>query len=137
MSDQLSISISQKQGRVPVTVFHVKGEINFNTYEELEAKAQEAFNGGARNLLLDLTDVTYISSAGVRAIHAVFVMLRSAAPGESDEAISKGVRDGTFKSPHLKLLNPSANVFEVLKTMGIDMYLEIYHDLDQAVASFG
>jgi anti-anti-sigma factor len=136
MSTQMSISVSQKQGRVPVTIFHIKGEINVNTYEEFQAKAQEAFNSGARNLLLDLTDVSYISSAGVRGLHAVFTMLR-AGSGESDDAISKGLRDGTFKSPHLKLLNPSANVAQVLRTMGLDMYLEIYQDLERAVASFG
>jgi anti-anti-sigma factor len=137
MSNQMSITVSQQQGKVPVTVFHIEGEVNTNTYEALQTEAHKAFDAGARNLLLDLTKTTYISSAGLRAVHHIFTMLRSDAPGESDEAVSKGLRDGTFKSPHLKLLNPSASVFEVLKTMGFDMYLEIHTKLDQAVASFG
>lgn len=137
MSTQMSLTVSQEQGQVPVTVFHIKGEINVNTYEELQAKAQEAHAAGMRSLLLDLTDVTYISSAGLRAIHYLFTMLRTGAPGESDAAISKGLRDGTFKSPHLKLLNPAPDILEVLKTAGFDMYLEIHHDLQSAIASFG
>ncbi len=137
MSDQMSILVSQKQGQVPVTILHIKGEVNVNTYEALQAQAQEVFDAGARDLLLDLTDTSYVSSAGLRAIHHIFTMLRGDTPGESDEAMSKGLRDGTFKSPHLKLLNPSASVLEILKTAGFDMYLEIHYKLDQAVASFG
>jgi hypothetical protein len=50
--------------------------------------------------------------------------------------MSKGLRDGTFKSPHLKLANPSQQVLKVLTTAGIDMFLEIHSDLKQAIASF-
>jgi hypothetical protein len=132
----VEVAIGYEQGTMPITVFHVKGEIDTNTYRELEAQAQEAFAQGTRNLLLDLTEVTYISSAGLRAFHFIFKLLASDSPGESGEAMSKGLRDGTFKSPHLKLLKPSRMVQEVLRTTGFDMFLEIHQDLREAVASF-
>ena len=132
----MEVAIGHKEGRMPITVFHVKGEIDTNTYLELEAKAQEEFAQGMRNLLLDLTEVTYISSAGLRAIHFIFKLLTGDSPSESGEAMSQGLRDGTFKSPHLRLLNPSRLVQEVLSTTGFDMFLEIHRDLREAVASF-
>jgi anti-anti-sigma factor len=134
--DSMEIAVSHEQGRVPVTVFHIQGEINVNSYEQLQAQAQAAVKAGARDVLLDLTGVTYISSAGLRALHHIFTLLRTDSPAESDSALSKGLRDGTWKSPHFKLLNPQPSVLEILKTTGYDMYLEIHHNLQEAVASF-
>ena len=132
----MDIEVSQEQGRRPVTVFRIKGEINITTYEQLEQTAREAFNAGTRDLLIDLADVTYISSAGIRALNNIFKLLRSDAPEESDEAMRKGLSDGTFKSPHIKLLNPSARVLEVLKIAGVDMLLQVHHNRKDAIASF-
>jgi anti-anti-sigma factor len=137
-SSTRTMTISQyvEQGRVPVTVFHIRGEINSNTWEQLQAEADQAHREGMQNLLLDLTDVRYVSSAGLRAMHHIFQSLRTNAPGESDEAMSKGLRDGTFQSPHLKLLNPNPSVHEVLKVSGFDMYIPIFHTLKEAIASY-
>jgi anti-anti-sigma factor len=133
---EMDIVVSHEQGRVPVTVFRVKGEIDVRTYEQLQDQAQEAFKAGMRNLLLDLSGVTYISTAGLRALHHIFTLLRTDSPGESDTVMYEGLRDGTFKSPHLKLLNPQPAVLNALSTAGYDMYLEIHRDLKDAIASF-
>ena len=136
MNPGLSIASETVQGRVPVTVFHLDGEIDSNSYEELQSQAKQAFDSGSRSLLLDLAKVGYISSAGIRALHYIFNLLRGDSASESDEAIRKGLRDGTFKSPHLKLLNPQPKVQQVLKSTGYDMVLEIYTDMKAAVNSF-
>lgn len=132
----MEIAISHEQGRVPVTVLHVQGEINANSYEQLQAQAQAAVEAGTRDMLLDLAEVTYVSSAGLRALHYAFTLVRTDSPAESDSALSQGLRDGTWRSPHFKLLNPQPSVLEILKTTGFDMYLEIHHNLRDAVASF-
>jgi anti-anti-sigma factor len=136
MANELQITVSRQQGRVPVTIFHLKGNIDANSHELLEAEARKAFEVGDRNLLLDLSQVGYMSSAGLRAIHAIFILLRTDTQKESDEAIKQGLRDGTFKSSHLKLLNPTPTVQEALNIMGIDMILEIHTNLSKAIASF-
>jgi anti-anti-sigma factor len=132
----MNIVVDNRQGRVPVTVFRVKGDIDSTTYEQLEARAREAYSAGTRHLLLDLTDVPYVSSAGIRALNNLFKLLKADTPDESDEAIARGVRAGTFKSPHLKLLNPSPRVKEVLSMAGVDMFLEMHDNFDAALASF-
>ena len=130
----MELTVSQAQGRVPVTIFRIAGAVTDN--RELETHAQAAYDGGARNILLDLTDVPYMATAGLRALHAIFALLRADTPEESDDATKAGIAAGTFLSPHLKLAKPSAHVLEVLKAAGYDMFLEIHRDVDQAVASF-
>jgi anti-anti-sigma factor len=132
----MDITVSQENGRVPVTVFRVTGEITMESYEGLQQKAQDAFEAGTRNLLLDLTDVTFVSSSGLRAVHYIFDLLRADGLEESDEAVRKGLKEGTFKSAHLKLLNPRPSVRKVLKMSGFDMFLDIHSDLKKALASF-
>jgi hypothetical protein len=117
-----------------VTVFHVKGPITSNV--ELEEQAQSAFDAGARKILIDLSEVPYIATYGLRALHFIYTLLRTDAPEESDEAVRKGISAGTFVSPHLKLLKPSTHVIEALRVAGYDMFLEIHRDYKQAIASF-
>ena len=124
----MEIALSQEQGRVPVTIFRVKGRVNLGTAERLQAEARRAIESGARDLLLDLSEVDSLTSAGLRALHHIYNLLQD----ESSTEQSGGV----VKSPHLKLLNPPAGVRSVLRIAGFDMFLEIHDDLEAAVASF-
>jgi anti-anti-sigma factor len=130
----MEIIVSQEQGRVSVTVFRVKGEINAATYEQLQKRAEEVVAAGTRDLLIDLTEVPYMSSAGLRALNHIFNLLDRDA--NMSEAVRKGVANGTYKSPHLKLLNPTPRVLEALRMAGFDMFLEIHHSHADALASF-
>jgi anti-anti-sigma regulatory factor len=85
---------------------------------------------------VDLSEVHYISSSGLRALYHIFMLLRGGASTEDDAALKKGLRDGSYKSPNLKLLNPSPSVSQALQTSGFDMFLEIHRRLKEAVASF-
>jgi hypothetical protein len=130
----VEILVSREQGRVPVTVFHIKGDITHSG--ELQQRAQDAFKQGDRYLLLDLEEVPFIGSSGLRALHVIYMLLRSDAPDEQDEVVRPGLRDGTYKSHHLKLLRPSETVVKTLNLAGYDMFLEIHYDLNEAIASF-
>lgn len=132
----MDITVSDEQGRVPVKVFHIQGEIDAQSFEQLESLAQRAIQDGARFMVLDLAKVSYISSYGIRGISQIFTWLRDAPGGEDKEALSKGVRDGTYTSNHLKLASPSEQVEKVLKMTGMDMFMGIHPDVRQAVASF-
>lgn len=130
----MDITVSHEQGRVPVTVFRIKGPVTDE--EPLQTQARDAHAAGARNLVLDLSEVPYMASPGLRALHHIYTLLRSSSPDESDEAVQKGIVAGTFKSPHLKLVNPSRDVLEILKATGYDMFLGIHKNLKDAIASF-
>ena len=130
----MEISVSEQQARVPVTILKINGAITDN--RDLEQQANEAFKNGSRNILLDLSGVPYMATSGLRALHAIYMLLRANAPEESDDAVKSGIAAGTFMSPHLKLLSPSAHVLQALKASGYDMFLEIHRNEKQALASF-
>ena len=132
----MDIRVSTEKGRMPVTVLHLSGDVDVTTYEQLQTAAEQAYAAGARYLLLDLSHVGYVSSAGIRAINHIFYLLRAGEPAESDEAIRAGVEAGTFTSKHLKLAGLNRRVTEALHIAGIDMFLQIHNDLGVAVASF-
>jgi len=120
----LNFMVGQEQGNVPVTVLRVEGDIDAATHKALQDKASEVIEGGATHILLDLGGVNYMGSAGFRAIHAMTNML------------SDGDSPGLTKSTHLKLLNPTDAVARVIKTLGFDVYLDIFQDREEAINSF-
>jgi len=120
----LSILVGQEQGKVPVTVLKIEGDIDASTYKDLQDKAAEVIDSGVDNILLDLSSVEYMGSAGFRAIHAIANML------------NKEQKQGMYKSEHVKLLSPHGEVARVIKTLGFDAFLEIHDDRQAAIDSF-
>jgi len=134
----MDIKVFVEKVSVPVTVMHVDGNIDSSTYEMFKAKADEIIKGGAHFILVDLEHAPYVSSAGMRAMQSIYEQLRSryANLDVSNEDVKKGIREGTYKSPHLKLLNPSKETLKTFEISGFDMYIEIFHDKAEAIASF-
>jgi anti-anti-sigma factor len=130
----MEIIVSEEQGRVPVTVFHIHGELTADTSDKFTAQAAAAIAGGTRNLLLDLSDVSFVGSYGIRALSSLLSDLYKA-NGLTDEDARKVLRSGG-KAPYLKLLKPNQYVTKVLETSGMDMLLETHTDIKRAVASF-
>ncbi len=129
----MDITSWRENGPTPITILQLKGDLVAD--EALAARATAAFNDGTRNLVLDLSHVPYISSAGLRAIHTVYMLLRDADTNEAANAV-QGIAHGTYKSPHLKLVKPSKNALKALSTAGYDMFLEIHDSIPAAIQSF-
>ena len=121
----LEISVTQEQGHVPVTVMHLKGDLDSAGSEVFDARSQEIVAAGARNVLINLTHVPFVSSAGIRSIHRLFYQLHPEGSDEHKRIMDEGIRKGTYKAPHLKLFNPSPRVFNLLEMMSMDMYIDI------------
>ena len=134
----MEIKVSTESGRLPVTVLHVDGNIDSSTYEKFQSTAKKLIDEGARYILVDLSHAPFVSSAGLRALHTLFNELRSRNPDAnlSEEQIKKGISAGTYKSPHLKLLNLSPETKTAFETSGFDMYIDTFKDMKTAIASF-
>lgn len=134
----MQIKTFTEKGEVLVTVMHVDGNIDSSTYEAFQSKADELINDGAHYILVDLTHTPYVSSAGMRALQHIYEKLRARYP-DSDvgkEDVKQGIRAGTYKSPHLKILNPSKETAKTFEMSGFDMYIAIFTDKAEAIASF-
>ena len=132
----MEIKVSTEQGRVPVTVLHVDGNIDSGSYESFLSKSNDLIDSGTRHMLIDLEHVPLVSSAGLRAFNNVFSRLRELSPDMSDADMRNGINAGTYKSPHLKLANPSTATRLALETSGFSMFLEIVPDVKTGVATF-
>jgi anti-anti-sigma factor len=134
----MDIQVSTENGRVPVTVMHVDGNIDANSYEIFQAKAEELINAGARHILIDLSHSPFVSSAGLRALHHIFNDLRARDSHNrlSEQEVRRGISAGTYKSPNLKLLNLSKDTKTAFELSGFDMFIETFDDRQAAIASF-
>jgi|SRR6266498_2615161 anti-anti-sigma regulatory factor len=136
----MDISVSQVQGNVPVTILKLDGQLDGQNYQDLITKAQETFKAGARDFLLDLSELIYISSAGLVALHSVALLTRGEELPDTQggwstyRSLGRSSEAGLQK--HVKLLNPRAEVISVLDMVGFGNVFEIFTDLDEAVKSF-
>ena len=136
----MDISVSQKQGNVPITVIKLDGELDGQNYQELITKARELFSAGARDFVLDLSDLTYISSAGLVALHSVALLVKGEELPDTEQGWSAyrsmGRTSASGVQSHIKLLNPREEVRNVLEMVGFGNVFQVYTDLDEAVQSF-
>jgi len=134
----MDIRVSVEHGSVPVTVLQIIGSIDAASYTKFQQAAENAIANGARHILIDLSEAPFVSSAGLRALHIIFNQLRKSDPDDSlsDEDVRRGINAGTYKSPHLKLLNLSKETRTTFELSGFDMFLETFANHEAAIASF-
>lgn len=136
----MDISVSQMQGNVPVTVLKLDGQLDGQNYQDLILKAQELYNAGARDFLIDLSDLTYISSAGLVALHSIALLAKGEQLPDMDQGWSAyrsmGRASTAGVQSHIKLYNPREEVMNVLDMVGFSHVFEIFSGLDQAIRSF-
>jgi len=136
----MDISVSQVEGNVPVTIIKLDGELDGQTYQDLITKAREVYKNGARDFLIDMSNLTYVSSAGLVALHTVALLSRGEALPDTDAGWSAirsigGASSGGLQK-HVKLVNPREEVQSVLDMVGFSAAFEIFNDLDEAIKSF-
>jgi anti-anti-sigma factor len=129
---ELDITASQIQGEMPVTILHLKGHLHGNTEAQLLDRARQALEDGAKHLLLDLSEVEVLTSAGLRAIHNIFNLFT---PQSDREAIRQHGEE-PYKSPYFKLVCPNPNIYYVLNIAGFLQNILIYSNLEEATNSF-
>jgi anti-anti-sigma factor len=123
MGADFKISKEQPQGRPDVVVFRMGGWLDAQSEQPFVDTVQAAKDAGAQYVLLDLSDMDTITSAGIRAIHKAYLMLTP--------------KNETGKASRLKLCNAPAPVYQVLSITGLLMNVPMYESQGDAVESFG
>ena len=100
-----------------VTLFEITGRIDSTNANELGEALNTAIDSGRTQIVLDLSNVEYMSSAGLRELVAAL----------------KKVKRGTGD---LRLASPSPRVLEVLELAGLDSIFKIFPTQVEAVGSF-
>jgi len=137
----MNFTVEQAQGKVPVTVLGLHGDLDGSNYQEVIAKARQLYQSGARYLLIDMTHMPYMGSSGLVALHSIALMLRGEQPPDPESgwgAFHAIAQDrGTGVQPYLKLLNPQPKVQRTLEMTGMNSFFQIHTDSQTAIESFG
>lgn len=128
---ELKITASQVQGEASVTILHLEGPFDRITSNQVLDRARQAFEDGAKNLLLDLSAVQMLTSSGLIAIQSIFKLFTP----ESDLQLLHHTKE-QYKSPYLKLVCPDPKIYYVLNIAGFLQNLLIYNNMQEAVNSF-
>lgn len=137
----MEITVTEVQGAsAPVTVLGTHGDLDASNYQDLIARAQEAYDAGMRDVLLDLSDTPYMSSSGLVALQTIASLMRGEKNPDQEEgwgairAIDRHRESGIQE--HMKLLSPQPRVERVLDMVGFTRFLEVHTDLETAIASY-
>ncbi|NCF64349.1 MAG: STAS domain-containing protein [Chloroflexi bacterium] len=139
----INVTVDKVEERVPVTVIRLEGELEASNYGSLIAQTQELYTEGTRDLLLDLENVSFVSSSGLVALHRMALIMRGETLEDAEEgwgafhAISRDLDSADSPEMHFKLLRPQLLVRKVLDTAGFSDIMPIFEDEETAVASFG
>jgi anti-anti-sigma regulatory factor len=136
----MNISTSQVQGKVAVSVITLEGQLDGQSYHDLIVKTREVYDAGGRDFVIDMAGLTYISSAGLVALHSMALLVRGEElpnPEAGWSAFKPMSRASEAdKQAHMKLLNPRPEVQGVLEMVGFTVVFDIFSRLEDAVKSF-
>jgi len=129
---ELTITTSQFQGDISVFVIHLKGNLYGPTEKELSDRARQAYEDGARYILLDLTELEMLSSAGLRAIQGIFKLFTP----QGDFELMRQHGEEPYKSPYMKMVCPNPQIYYVLNITGFLQNILIFNNFEDASNSF-
>jgi anti-anti-sigma factor len=100
-----------------VHILKVAGRVDTGYANEMDSFLHTAAAEGKTKMVLDLSELAYISSAGLRSF-ADILSLNKAQGGD------------------LKLAAVNPKILRILQIIGFDQFFSIYDSVDEAVAAF-
>ena len=95
----------------------LEGRIDANIAPDIEQKILSLIAEGARELVADLSEVIFISSAGLRALITA-------------------LKEAKRKKGDLRLAGVKGRVLEVFEITGFSTIFQIYGDVEESIRSF-
>lgn len=100
-----------------VAVMNVKGSVDSDTAPELDSALENLLNNDKDKIVLNLENVEYLSSAGLRAL-------------------VKALKDAQNSGGDLRLASVSEPINVIFRTVGMLQMFKMYPNNEEAVASF-
>jgi len=100
-----------------ISVYVLEGRIDTQGAVDLDLALQSAVSEGEHKMILDMADVRYINSSGLRTMADVLTKNKEA-------------------GGDLKLVAMNRKVVRVFRIIGFDKFFSIYDKLETAVADF-
>lgn len=137
----LTTTTEDVDGRVPITVLALEGELDASNFESLVDEVRGLYDGGTRNLLIDLGGLTFLASSGLVALHSIVRILHGEAPPDPESgwgalhSIGLDLDSGSTQR-EVQLAGPQPAVARVLQRTGLDRLFVVHPDRASAIAAF-
>lgn len=137
----MQTTMERIEGRVPITVMTLTGELDASNYLRLVDDVRPMYGAGVRHLLLDLTDLTFISSSGLVSLYSIEKVMQGQEPPDPEygwgalHEVGRAIEDGSVQTA-VQLCGVQPGVREVIERTGLDRLFRIHPDRATAVAAF-
>jgi anti-anti-sigma factor len=137
----METTITQVDGRVPITVVALDGELDASNFEGLIDTIGTLYSAGTRHVLLDLTDLRFIASSGLVALHSAVRLMRGEPPPDLEagwgalHSMGHETADGSPQTA-IRLCGAQPAVERVLERSGLSRLFVSHPDRAAAVAAF-
>jgi anti-anti-sigma factor len=136
----LQTTVEQVDARVPVTVVALEGELDASNYERLVDEVRGLYEAGSRQLVLDLSGLTFMASSGLVALHSIVQVMHGEEPPDPEmgwaafHAMGNAV-DGNGAQTEVRLCGAQPSVERVLGRTGLDRLFVVHPDRASAIAA--
>ena len=137
----LTTSIESVDAGVPLTVLILDGELDASNFEGLVEEVRSLYADGTRQLLIDMTGLSFLASSGLVALHSIVMVMRGEVPSDPESGwdafhtLSAEVSSGASQS-QVQLCGPQPGVARVLSRTGLDRLFRVHPDRATAIAAF-
>ncbi len=138
---EMETTVEQAVGRVPITIVALDGELDASNFNGLIETARQLHDSGTRHLLLDLTDLRFMASSGLVALHSILRLMHGEPPPDPEagwgalHSLGLDVSSGEPQT-EVQLCGAQAPVERVLIRTGLTRLFVIHPDRTSAIAAF-
>ena len=135
----MGISLSAVEGKNTLHILKIEGDLDAINYRQVITTVQEAYNAGAQDLIVDMSELKFMASSGLVALHSIALIMQGTQPPDPEhgwEAFHSIQRDvENKKQEHVTLVNPQPLIYKTLVKSGFSELFYIKDDIDSAINS--
>ncbi len=136
----LDTTVETHDGDPPLTILALSGELDASNFTGLVDQVQALYGDGTRRLLLDLTDLRFMASSGLVALHSIVRIMQGETPDDTESGwnsfhtVGHDVAGGGTQT-EVQLCGAQPAVQRVLDRTGLSRLFVIHPDRATALAA--
>ena len=118
----MTIDVERLGGNPPLACVALTGELDASNYEQVIDVVRKAYADGARGLVLDLSQLTFMASSGLFALHSAVRIMGGETPPDPEEgwsALHQMALDEDAPAPNVRLAAAQEPIARVLDRTGM------------------
>lgn len=134
----MTIDVEHLGGSPSVTVVALDGELDASNFERVIEVVADAYTRGARGLVFDLSDLTFMASSGLFALHSAVRIMRGETPPDPEMgwgALHQMSHDHDSDASTVRLAAAQEPIARVLERTGMTQLFGVDASRADAIAA--